>query len=93
MNSLSVCVSLLALFGCAAANSLWTRPGRAFDPDTVERPIEEYREEYRRNVLERRQGKRDRDRQTDRQTDVKTDIKTNTQTERMHGQKCKTVFF
>ena len=62
MNSLSVCVSLLALFGCAAANSLWTR---AFDPDTVERPIEEYREAYLRHLLERR-GKRDGDSESDR---------------------------
>jgi len=45
----------LVLVGIASGSSLWSH---SFDPDAVERPIEEYREAYRRHLLEKRQDKK-----------------------------------
>jgi len=45
----------IVLVGVASGSSLWSR---SFDPDAVERPIEEYREAYRRHLLEKRQDKK-----------------------------------
>eukprot|EP00091_Calanus_sinicus_P014838 TRINITY_DN32530_c0_g1_i1.p1 TRINITY_DN32530_c0_g1~~TRINITY_DN32530_c0_g1_i1.p1 ORF type:complete len:174 (-),score=12.46 TRINITY_DN32530_c0_g1_i1:2-451(-) len=50
MTHLSVYVCLVAFIG--ATSAFWTRE---FDPENVERPVEEYREAYRRHLLERRQ--------------------------------------
>merc|ERR1712198_131427 len=54
MNFLAAIVCAVLLAGVASGSSLWSRE---LDPDTVERPIEEYREAYRRHLLTRRQEK------------------------------------
>jgi len=55
MNFLAATVCAVLLAGVASGSSLWSRE---LDPDTVERPIKEYREAYRRH-LSRRQVKKE----------------------------------
>jgi len=54
MNHLGAFAAALFLIGAVSGSSLWSRN---FDPDLVERPIEEYKELYRRHLLETRQNK------------------------------------
>ena len=50
MNHWGTFAAALLLVGTASGSSLFSRD---FNPDLVERPIEEYREHYKRHLSER----------------------------------------